>query len=67
MNDGNQGQPRNPYWKAALSLADAWGDDMNASVSVAENGDIRCLSSSRNFNLARLYRSMTLLLGMKPD
>ena len=31
MNDGNQGQPRNPYWKAALSLADAWGDDLFAA------------------------------------
>ena len=53
--------------RTLILTADAWGDDMNASVSVAENGDIRCLSSSRNFNLARLYRSMTLLLGMKPD
>lgn len=50
-----------------ILTADAWGDDMNASVSIAEHGRIRRLSSSSNFNLARLYRSMTLLLGMKPD
>lgn len=50
-----------------ILTADAWGDDMNASVSVAEGGEIKQLSTSSNFNLARLYRSMTLLLGMKPD
>ena len=47
--------------------ADAWGDDMNASVSLAERGRVRVLSTSTNFDIARLYRSMTLLLGMKPD
>jgi len=50
-----------------ILTADAWGDDMNASVSLAEGGKIRRLSHSNNFNLARLYRSMTLLLGMKAD
>lgn len=50
-----------------ILTADAWGDDMNASVSLAENGEIRVVSTSSNFNLARIYRSMTLLLGMKPD
>ncbi len=47
--------------------ADAWGDDMNASVSLAERGHVRVISTSTNFDIARLYRSMTLLLGMKPD
>lgn len=47
--------------------ADAFGDDMNAQVSLAEGGAIRVLSTSDRFNVARLYRSMTLLLGMKPD
>lgn len=56
-----------PKDRVLILTADAWGDDMNASVSIAENGRIRRLSSSSNFNLARLYRSMTLLLGMKPD
>lgn len=56
-----------PKDRVLILTADAWGDDMNASVSIAENGQIRRLSSSSNFNLARLYRSMTLLLGMKPD
>jgi len=53
--------------RVLVLTADAWGDDMNASVSLGEGGNIRQLSASSNFNLARLYRSMTLLLGMKPD
>ena len=47
--------------------ADAWGDDENGTVSIADNGDIRLLQSVDNFQGARLYRSITLLLGMKPD
>jgi len=31
MTDSNQGKPKNPYWQAALSLADAWGDDLFAA------------------------------------
>ncbi len=53
--------------RVLVLTADAWGDDMNASVSLAEGGKIELLSTSQNFNLARLYRLMTLLLGMKPD
>lgn len=53
--------------RTLILTADAWGDDMNASVSLAEEAKIRRLGHSTNFNLARLYRSMTLLLGMKPD
>ena len=56
-----------PRERVLILTADAWGDDMNASVSLAEGGDIRILSTSTNFMLARLYRSMTLLLGMKSD
>ena len=50
-----------------ILTADAWGDDMNASVSIAAGGRITRLSTSTNCNLGRLYRAMTLLLGMKPD
>lgn len=53
--------------RVLVLTGDAWGDDMNASVSVAENGTVTRLSSATNFQLARLYRSITLLLGMKPD
>ena len=50
-----------------ILTADAWGDDMNATVSLASGSNIVQLSSSSQFQAARLYRSMTLLLGMKPD
>jgi carbamoyltransferase len=53
--------------KTLIFTADGWGDDMNASVSLAERGDIQILSTSKNFVIGRLYRYITLLLGMKPD
>lgn len=56
-----------PKERTLILTADAWGDDMNASVSIAQGGRIERISSSTNFMIARLYRSMTLLLGMKPD
>lgn len=56
-----------PKEETLIVTADAWGDDMNASVSYAHGGEIKLLSTSTNFNLGRLYRYMTLLLGMKPD
>lgn len=53
--------------KTVILTAEAWGDDKNASVSIADNGTIEMLDSSTNFIIARLYRHITLLLGMKPD
>lgn len=53
--------------RVVIMVAEAWGDDKNASVSLAEGGSIRILSSSTNFIIGRLYRHITLLLGMKPD
>lgn len=47
--------------------ADAWGDDMNASVNIARPAYFERISQSDNFMLGRLYRHLTLLLGMKPD
>jgi carbamoyltransferase len=53
--------------KVVILTADAWGGDCNATVSLAEEGRITSLSVSTDFLAARLYRSITLLLGMKPD
>ncbi len=53
--------------RVVILTADAWGDDCNATVSLAEHGRITRLSVSNDFLPARLYRSITLLLGMKPD
>lgn len=47
--------------------ADAWGDGLNATVSLAQGTKMQLLKSCDNFQGGRLYRSMTLLLGMKPD
>ena len=56
-----------PKDKVLILTADAWGDGANATVSLAKGGKIELLNTSANFQLARLYRYMTLLLGMKPD
>jgi carbamoyltransferase len=53
--------------RVVILTADAWGDDCNATVSVAEGGRISRVSVTNDFLPARLYRSITLLLGMKPD
>jgi len=60
------GSPIQPD-KAIVLVAEAWGDDKNASVSVAQGGSIKPLSNSKDFIVGRLYRYITLLLGMKPD
>jgi len=48
---------------------DAYGDDLSATISVAEADSIHRLKaiSHRDFQLGRLYRFTTLLLGMKPN
>jgi len=56
-----------PRDKVLILTADAWGGDVNATVSLAEGSRIKLLSASDNLQVARLYRYITLLLGMKPD
>lgn len=48
---------------------DAFGDGLSATVSVGEDGAVRRLKQidHREFQLARMYRYATLLLGMKPN
>lgn len=55
--------------KKVLSLTmDGYGDGNNATVNYFnERSDYRNLSKINNCNLARLYRYVTLLLGMKPN
>jgi len=53
--------------KAAIVTADSWGDDCNATISVVESGAIKEIRRTAMCNLARIYRWMTLLLGMKPN
>ncbi len=48
---------------------DAYGDGNSASISVGNNGKLERVEriSHRDFQVARIYRYVTLLLGMKPD
>ena len=49
-----------------VCTADSFGDYENAMVTRFSNGRPQMLETSANHNLGRLYRNMTLLLGMKP-
>lgn len=53
--------------RAAVVTADGWGDGCNATVSIAENGTLREIHRTAMCNMARIYRWMTLLLGMRPN
>jgi len=56
-----------PFREDTLILtADAIGDGLSATVSIARNNKIERIFSTNNFQFARVYRYITLLLGMKP-
>lgn len=52
--------------RTAVITADGWGDGCNATISVAENNKIQEIHRTTMCNLARIYRWITLVLGMKP-
>lgn len=45
---------------------DGFGDSCNASVYIVEERRLKQVHKYDNFNIGRLYRYITLLLGMKP-
>lgn len=51
---------------AAVVTADGWGDGENATIWLAKDGVLQKVHGTALCNLARIYRYMTLLLGMKP-
>lgn len=54
--------------KVLSFTADGWGDGRNATVGIfEEDGKYEEIRSYTNCNIARVYRYMTLLLGMKPS
>lgn len=53
--------------RVAVVTADGWGDGENASIYLAENGKLTKIHGTSMCNLARIYRYITLLLGMKPN
>lgn len=52
--------------KTAVVTADGWGDGHNASVYLASGDKLELVFATDLCNLARIYRFMTLLLGMRP-
>jgi carbamoyltransferase len=65
------------YWASPIRgddtlimTADAWGDGLSLTLSTIDSdGSIQQLHkvSDKEFTLARLYRYITLLMGMKPN
>ncbi len=57
-----------PFRDDVLILtADAFGDGVNCTISIGSDNKFETKFSSPNNNLARLYKYITLLLGMKPN
>ena len=50
-----------------IFTADACRDGISATISTVKDGKIKRITESKTFNIARLYRYITLLLGMKPN
>lgn len=46
--------------------ADGWGDGENGTIWFAQDGVLKKIKGTALCNLARIYRYITLLLGMKP-
>lgn len=55
--------------KTLILTLDAFGDGNSASISIGDNGSIVRVKtiSHKDFQIARIYRYITLLMGMKPD
>lgn len=64
---GIYGSALKSYEDVLCVVYDGYGDESNASVHVVEDGKIKQISKYSNYNVGRLYRYMTLLLGMKPN
>ncbi|MBL4710093.1 MAG: hypothetical protein JKY48_16810 [Flavobacteriales bacterium] len=54
--------------KVLAFTADGWGDGKNATIGIFdETGKYEMVHVNTQCNIARIYRYMTLLLGMKPS
>jgi len=51
--------------RTLLFTCDGGGDNTNGTVAIAENDTIKELGRNNNTDLARIYRYITLILGMK--
>ncbi len=52
--------------KTLVVTIDGFGDGLNATVSIAEGNELKRIYSTDKCVLGRIYRHMTLILGMKP-
>lgn len=52
--------------KTAVVTADGWGDGHNASIYLSKGDALEKIHETAMCNLARIYRFVTLLLGMRP-
>jgi carbamoyltransferase len=59
--------PRSTDRKGVVVTADGWGDGCNATISTVVDGELQEIHRTQMCNMARIYRWMTLLLGMKPN
>jgi carbamoyltransferase len=50
-----------------IVTCDGFGDKANATISECIDGKIATIATYQNFNVGRVYRYITLLLGMKPS
>lgn len=64
---GIYGSAFKSYDDVLCVVYDGYGDESNASVHIYENGKIKRICKYSDYNIGRLYRYMTLLLGMKPN
>lgn len=66
---GYYGYYASPFRKKPVLICtmDAWGDNLNATVTRVADNKAERLISHGNCSLARMYRYITLLLGMMPN
>ena len=57
---------KKPHNKTCVVTLDGGGDDTNATIWISKNNRLRELYRTNIGNLGRMYRYVTLILGMKP-
>lgn len=55
------------YSNTLCVVYDGWGDYSNASIYVHDGESLKQIKCYKDYNIGRLYRYITLLLGMKPN
>ena len=55
------------YEDVMTVVCDGHGDESNASIYIHDCGKLKQVAKYTDFNIGRIYRYITLLLGMKPN